>query len=159
MRNILYFFALISLVLYACGGGSEGGATSTSTAAPSVVEVSISGNDAMQFDLKEIKVKAGQTVKLTLVHSGKLPKEAMGHNFVLLQKGTDMAAFAMASMGAADAGYVAASEASKVIAHTNVIGGGESTTIEFPAPAAGTYDFLCSFPGHYAVMQGKFIVE
>lgn len=157
MRNILYFFPLVSLLLFACGGNSE--SSTTSTAAPSVVEVSISGNDAMQFDLKEIKVKAGQTVKLTLVHSGKLPKEAMGHNFVLLQKGTDMAAFAMASMTAADAGYIAASEASKVIAHTNVIGGGESTTIEFPAPAAGTYDFICSFPGHYAVMQGKFIVE
>ena len=113
----------------------------------------------MKYNLDRMEAFEGQKVTLTLTHTGKLAKEAMGHNFVLLQKGTDMAAFAMASMGAADAGYVAASEASKVIAHTNVIGGGESTTIEFPAPAAGTYDFLCSFPGHYAVMQGKFIVE
>ncbi|HBX64839.1 MAG TPA: azurin, partial [Balneolaceae bacterium] len=26
-------------------------------------------------------------------------------------------------------------------------------------PEAGTYDFICSFPGHYALMKGKFIVE
>ncbi|MEM6771051.1 MAG: plastocyanin/azurin family copper-binding protein, partial [Bacteroidota bacterium] len=27
------------------------------------------------------------------------------------------------------------------------------------APAAGEYDFICTFPGHYGVMKGKFIVE
>jgi azurin len=46
-----------------------------------------------------------------------------------------------------------------VIAHTALIGGGEETTIEFTAPAAGEYTFICSFPGHYALMNGKFIVE
>ena len=40
-----------------------------------------------------------------------------------------------------------------------MIGGGQSDTIEFDAPEPGTYDFICSFPGHYSVMKGKFIVE
>ena len=40
-----------------------------------------------------------------------------------------------------------------------LIGGGEETTVTFDAPAKGTYDFICSFPGHYALMKGKFIVE
>ena len=47
----------------------------------------------------------------------------------------------------------------KFIAHTKMLGGGESDTIEFDAPAPGTYTFMCTFPGHYALMQGKFIVE
>jgi len=46
-----------------------------------------------------------------------------------------------------------------VIVHTKIIGGGETTTIEFDAPAVGTYDFICSFPAHFAMMNGKFIVE
>jgi azurin len=46
-----------------------------------------------------------------------------------------------------------------VIVHTKLIGGGETTTIEFDAPAVGTYDFICSFPAHFAMMNGKFIVE
>ena len=46
----------------------------------------------------------------------------------------------------------------QVIAHTTVVGGGESVTIEFAAPAVGEYDFLCSFPGHAALMKGKFVV-
>ena len=40
-----------------------------------------------------------------------------------------------------------------------MIGGGETDVIEFPAPEKGTYEFLCSFPGHYGMMKGKFIVE
>ncbi|MGD1893724.1 MAG: plastocyanin/azurin family copper-binding protein [Cyclobacteriaceae bacterium] len=46
-----------------------------------------------------------------------------------------------------------------MIVHTKFIGGGESDTITFEAPSPGTYDYICSFPGHYALMQGKLIVE
>jgi azurin len=116
----------------------------------------INSNDQMKFDLNEIKVKAGEKIKLTLNHTGKLPKNAMGHNFVLLTKGTDIAKFATAAMNEKGNEYV---PTSGVIAHTKLIGGGESTTIEFTAPSKGTYDFICNFPGHYAMMKGKFIVE
>lgn len=133
--------------------------TSTSTeliAEESVAVIVLSSNDQMRFDMSEIMVKAGQKVKLTLKHTGKLPKTAMGHNFVLLAAGTDMAAFAQEAMKASDNEYI---PAKNVLAHTKLIGGGESTTIEFTAPKKGTYDFICSFPGHYSLMKGKFIVE
>ena len=116
----------------------------------------LSSNDQMKFDKSEIRVKAGEKIKLTLKHTGKFPKNAMGHNFVLLAKGTDVAKFATAAMNAKATDYIPAKGA---LAHTKMIGGGESTTIEFTVPAKGTYDFICSFPGHYAVMKGKFIVE
>lgn len=136
--------------------------TDASEAASSTVEtvadIMLHGDDKMSFDLKEIKVKQGQNVKLTLMHTGKMAKNVMGHNFVLLKQGVDMAKFAGLAAAAADHDYVP--EGSEdVIAHTKLIGGGETTVIEFPAPAPGTYDFLCSFPGHYALMKGKFIVE
>ncbi len=127
-------------------------------AAPAA-EITISGDDAMKFDLTEIKVKAGQTVKLTLKHTGKSPKTAMGHNFVLLEAGTDVANFAKEAIAAKDNDYIPKSMEDAVIAHTPTIGGGESAQIEFTAPDAGTYDFLCSFPGHFGTMKGKFIVE
>ena len=122
-----------------------------------VVEVQLTGNDQMKFNQKEIKVKAGQKVKLTLQHVGQLDENAMGHNFVLLKKGTDLAEFAQQAATAKANDYIPVNSA-KVIAHTEMIGGGEETTIVFEAPAAGTYDFICSFPGHYIQMQGKFIV-
>lgn len=121
------------------------------------VEVVIESNDQMKFDLSEIKVKAGDTVVLTLKHVGKLPKAAMGHNWVLLTQGTDISAFAQKAVRARDTEYIP--EGDEVIINTSLIGGGEETTIEFVVPAAGEYDFICSFPGHFAIMKGKFIVE
>lgn len=89
-----------------------------------------------------------------------MAKEAMGHNFVLLQEGVDVAAFGQAAAGAAATGYIPESMKGDIIAHTDLIGGGESTTLEFTAPTtAGNYAFMCSFPGHYGMMKGIFIVE
>lgn len=124
-----------------------------------VKTIVIKGSDAMQFDLKEIKVKAGQKVKLTLTHSGKLAKAAMGHNWVLLKPGTDVAAFGSKAAAARETDYIPKSEEANILAHTKLVGGGESDTIEFTAPKKGKYTFICSFPGHYALMKGDFIVE
>ncbi|MEX2476842.1 MAG: azurin [Gracilimonas sp.] len=122
------------------------------------VEITVESNDQMQFNTDEIKVKAGQTVVLTLKHVGKLPKAAMGHNWVLLTPGTDINSFGSEASKAADNDYIPEGS-ENVIVTTKLIGGGQETTIEFTAPEAGTYDFICSFPGHYAMMKGKFIVE
>lgn len=137
---------------------SEDNSVDATEATGEVVELEITGNDQMQFNKKELKVKAGQTVRLTLTHVGEMPKNVMGHNWVLLKKGTDINEFGQKAVAAASNDYIP-EEGAQIIAHTDLIGGGESTTIEFTAPAAGTYDFICSFPGHYAIMQGKFIVE
>ncbi len=129
-----------------------------STSADAVTEVVIEGNDQMRFNLTEIKVKAGSTVKLTLNHVGKLPKQAMGHNWVLLNADVVVKDFAMTAMTARDNDYIP-KDTKDVIVHTDLVGGGESTTIEFEAPAKGEYTFICSFPGHYGLMKGTFIVE
>ncbi|WP_026452261.1 azurin [Aequorivita capsosiphonis] len=122
--------------------------------------VTLEGNDQMKFNKSEIRVKAGQKVKLTLKHVGKMDKAVMGHNWALLTKDADMAAVGQASATAADTDYIPADMKDKFIAHTKMLGGGESDTIEFEAPSEpGTYTFMCTFPGHYALMQGKFIVE
>ncbi len=114
-------------------------------------------DDQMKFDKKELRVKAGTKITLTLKHTGKMAKNVMGHNFVLLKDGVNLGKFAMKAITATKTAYIP--EDNSTIAYTKLIGGGESTTITFDAPAIGTYDFLCSFPGHYAMMKGKFIVE
>lgn len=122
------------------------------------VQVNLTGDDMMKYNINEIRVKAGETVKLTLKHVGQLPENAMGHNFVLLQQGTDVVDFAQKAATASGNNYIPEGT-DKVIVSTEMIGGGEETTIEFTAPEAGTYDYICSFPGHYVQMRGKFIVE
>jgi azurin len=122
------------------------------------VSITIEGNDMMQFNLNKIEISAGQTVTLTLKHVGQMSSVAMGHNWVLLKAGTDKAAFGMAAVSSKDSGYIPLDMKESVIAFTPVIGGGESATITFEAPAAGYYEFICSFPGHYGIMNGSFVV-
>ena len=133
--------------------------TTVPTEQANEVELTISGGDDMKFDKTELKVKEGQTVKLILKHTRKAPIEAMGHNVVILAKGTDFNAFANAAINAKDNDYIPKEMEKAVITKTDMIGGGQTTEITFNAPAKGSYDFLCSFPGHYIYMKGKFIVE
>ncbi|MDO5654802.1 MAG: azurin [Flavobacteriaceae bacterium] len=131
--------------------------TDTATAGETV-KLEITGDDAMKYNLSELKVPAGSTVELTLVHIGKMSKDVMGHNWTLLTKGTNVEEFGLAAVGAKDTDYIPAGT-TEVIIHTKMIGGGETDTITFQAPEAGTYDFICTFPGHFGAMRGKFIVE
>lgn len=119
----------------------------------------ITGNDIMKFNKSKLKVKAGQVVVLTLEHVGKQPKSSMGHNWVLLKKDVDIDAFGRAAVEAKENDHIPQDRTDEIIAYTEMLGGGESDTIIFDAPEKGTYTFLCSFPGHYSMMQGDFIVE
>lgn len=123
-----------------------------------VSNVVISADDFMKYDKNEIKVPAGNKVRLTLRHVGKMDVKIMGHNLVILKQGVDIITFASKAATSADNGYIPI-DSEDFIVHTEMIGGGQTTTIEFDAPPAGTYDFICSFPAHYSMMKGKFIVE
>lgn len=136
---------------------TEGEAAPVTATAENVLV--IEGNDQMQFNTNELKAVAGKPIKLTLKHVGKIPKEAMGHNLVILQEGTDEAAFALKANEAKATDYIPESEKASIIAHTKLLGGGEEDTIEFTIDKKGTYKFICSFPGHVALMKGVLIVE
>lgn len=136
-------------------------ATALGATAEDAAKLEITGNDQMQYDKKEMTVTEGQTVTLTLKHIGKLPKAAMGHNIVILKTGTEIAPFAMKAAPAAATDYIPQDGESKklMIAHTKMVGGGESDSVTFTAPAAGEYPYLCTFPGHFGLMTGKLIVK
>jgi azurin len=167
IKYVLTSFMAIALLLN-CGGEKKKEeepsnqlkikAAETTKTDENVANIVITANDLMQYNLKEIKVKVGQKVKLTLRHIGTLDKNIMGHNVVILKPGVDMAEFAALASPLKANDYIPV-DTQDVIVHTKLIGGGETTTIEFDAPAVGTYDFICSFPAHFAMMNGKFIVE
>ena len=118
--------------------------------------VILNSNDQMKFDKKIIRVNSNQKVTLTLNHNGRFPASSMGHNFVLIKKDVDVNEYALRAAGARNSEYVP--EGDNEIAYTKMLGGGESDTITFDAPEPGTYVFICSFPGHYQLMMGEFIV-
>lgn len=127
-----------------------------------VCAVSIDSTDQMTFSSKEILVAADCTqVDLTLRHTGRLAATAMGHNWVLT-KTADYQPVAMAGMRGTLADSYLPRNDPRVLAHTKVIGGGETTRIRFSTQGlqkGGDYTFFCSFPGHFAMMKGKLIVR
>lgn len=179
MKNLLIMLFAATFLLAACGEKKEMDDMSndmpqqeeTTTddsemadATSEVKEVVIEGNDMMKFNIKNITAEPGQTIKLTLKHVGKMPVQAMGHNWVLLKKDVEISANSDFIMGAIkagiDNGHIPQDMTDMIIAHTDLIGGGEQTSIEFTAPEEpGTYKYLCTFPGHWAQMQGDFVVQ
>lgn len=172
--NKLFGMLALSLILASCGGGDSATkkeekpriqldqsspAEEIPADLPAVAEIVIEGNDMMKYNIKRIEVYNTQKVKLTLKHVGEMAAEAMGHNWVLLKAGVNKAQFAENAIAAKETNYIAPEQEGDVIAYTKVIGGGEEVTIEFDAPEKGTYDYICSFPGHFGMMSGKFIVK
>ncbi len=124
-------------------------------------KVELTGNDQMQYNTKAFEVTAGEKVTLTFKHIGQLPVVAMGHNVVILKPGTALPAFAAKCATAKENDYIPTDDESKeaIVAHTKMIGGGESTEITFTAPEPGDYPYVCTFPGHFAIMQGVMTVK
>lgn len=115
----------------------------------------------MKFSLATIEVKAGEEIKVILTNIGTQPKEVMGHNWILLKGGVDVAAFSAAAVLAKATDYYPADRASDVIASIPLMGPRKSGEVTFKAPMApGQYAFICSFPAHYQVgMKGLLIVK
>ena len=133
----------------------------TKSAAPRVIKIRAGVDNAMKFDVSTISVAPGETIKVVLTTHMTLPKEVMGHNWVLLAAGTDPTAFATAAAPEVANGYIPAKMKDKVLATIGVLGPKESGEIVFTAPSQpGNYPFLCSFPGHFLTgMKGMLVVK
>lgn len=122
----------------------------------------IEGNDAMQYNQKDITVpKTCKQFTVTLKHTGKLPKASMGHNWVLGASADESGIIADGMKAGAEKNYVKPDD-TRVIAHTKLIGGGESDSVTFPVSklkAGDTYAYFCTFPGHAALMKGTLAVQ
>jgi len=163
-----------ALTLAACGGDTPAPVASTTEAeaeapaamAPAEAPPAFDGpalevtlapvGDTMAFEQTELTAQPGQTVRLTFENTAANP--AMSHNVVVLRQGADVNAFGQAAMTSEATEYIPAEMADWVIAHTSVAAPGETVTVEFTAPAAGTYTYVCTFPGHYMLMKGTLTV-
>jgi azurin/glucose/arabinose dehydrogenase len=105
----------------------------------------------LKFDQTLLTTKAGTRIRLIFRNT-----DDMLHNFVLCApgKGQDVgnAALALGVEGTAK-NYVP--DSADVLFHTAITQPETSDTIYFIAPTTpGDYDFICSFPGHSAIMKG-----
>ncbi|WP_193213598.1 DUF7133 domain-containing protein [Luteolibacter marinus] len=116
--------------------------------------------EQLRYDLKEIEVEAGKPFEVIFENPDLMP-----HNLVFVQPGTLRAVSEAVQTQAPDKldklgrAYVPESD-SRVLAATKLLEAGEKETLRMTAPEKpGEYEFVCTFPGHWAVMQGKLIVK
>ena len=119
------------------------------------------GGDDMKYSVMSIPAKPGETLLIRLVSKGTLPKIAMAHNVVVLKAGAKQIDFANAAAMASATGYIPPAMKDQVLAATAMAGPGETVEVKFTVPAAaGSYPYLCTFPGHFAAgMRGTIVVE
>jgi azurin len=136
-----------TLALTSCGGGGSSPAAGGGTA----LEVSTDG-DNLAFKETALTAPAGTDVKLTFKNAS----SAQQHNLVVV-KGGDVAAKVDAEAMTNTPSYLP-SDMSAVAAHSDLLNGGQSGTINLSLPA-GTYTYICTFPGHYPAMKGTLTVQ
>ena len=140
-------------------------AEKTAEAAPAAsgdCKATIDSDDAMKYDPKEITVPSScKQFSITLKHNGKMPAAAMGHNVVIAKTADKDGVLADGAAAKIENNFVKPND-ERVVAHTKLIGGGQEDTVTFDVAklAAGeAYEYFCSFPGHYAMMNGKLTVK
>ena len=142
---------------------AEAAPAAAASAKPAVVAdcaTTIEGNDAMQYNADSITIPTScSQFTIELKHVGSLAANVMGHN-VVVAKAADVSGIAADGMSAAPS-FIKPDDA-RVIAHTDMIGGGGSTKVTFDVAKlkdAGDVAFFCSFPGHAGMMRGAINVQ
>ncbi len=164
MKSLLYPLVVLFLAatFTACGGAD----TSSSDTTTSEETEKISGNEIiirplgeeMKYAVDTVTVNAGQEVTLVLENTATMP--TMVHNVVILTTNSDEDAsrVGMAAITAGEAqGYLPEDEA--IFAATPMAQPGETVRVTFTAPSEpGEHLFICTYPGHYALMRGILVV-
>lgn len=154
MKNIIIIF--VALFLVSCGSNQKGSTDTTETKSYEFT-INAIGNTMsdMSYDTRALTVKSGSKVVLNLVNQG--TDGAMLHNLVIVKQGTEKEV-AMEGLNYKDNNYFNPQN-TNVIAGTAIASPGATVQLEFTAPEAGTYTYVCTYPGHWMKMQGVLTVE
>jgi azurin len=158
-RFVLLALALPLLAVPAGGAAARVIQIPAGGAAARVIQIEV--GDSMRFNPAAITAAPGEQIRIVLKGVGQMPKLAMGHNFVLLKKGTDGKALAEQCAPARETDFIAAPAKGQILAHTSLVGPGETVEVTFAAPRQrGDYQYICTFPGHFALgMKGTLTVK
>lgn len=131
-------------------------AAPTTAAAKPVAELKLASlGNTMTFDQTALTVSAGQRVHLTFTNASNM--ELLPHNWVLVKPGTEAAVAAAGLKVGPTAGYIDVGNAD-IITSSPVAKKGTTVELNFTAPAAGAYPYICTVPGHYLKMKGVLTV-
>jgi len=116
------------------------------------LEIGSAAGTKLEFDENKLTAKAGSSVVLRFKNNSTLQ-----HNWVLVKAGTKDAVATAGTAAGPTNDWIPRNDA-RVVANTKLVDPGKTGDVQFTAPAAGTYQFVCTFPGHNITMFGEFTV-
>ena len=125
----------------------ESESITTEAGGVNTLQIDVAG-DALQFDTGSLTASAGAEVALTFNNSSSINQ----HNWVLVTPGTKDAVATAGTTAGPNNDWISPNDSS-VLFHTTLLDPGQSEEIRFTLEA-GTYQFVCTFPGHNATMFG-----
>ena len=132
--------------------GTADASTDTSAmVADATHEIASASTDEFRFTIDSLTAKSGEEVTLRFSNNAVTQQ----HNWVMVQDGTKDE---VATAGLVDPVNWLNPGDPNVIASIRLLNPGESVQVTFTAPAAGAYQFVCTYPGHNATMFGTFEV-
>ena len=134
---------------------TDKGATPSTSVASGPIAIAIGAKgEELAFDTASISARTGDEVTITFTN----PSANFQHNLVIVQDGTKDAVATDGTTAGPASGWVPSGD-TRVIASTKLLDAGATGEVTFTAPAPGTYQFVCTFPGHNFTMFGDFIVN
>jgi azurin len=115
------------------------------------VEVKSEGAD-LSYDVTRINAKAGSELTIKYINSSDMP-----HNVVLVKSESDINPVGIAALQASSTDYVPESMKDRMFAWTTLARPGETVFVTFTVPEPGTYPYICTYAGHFTMMQGRLI--
>jgi azurin len=110
--------------------------------------------DALKFSEPALSAASGSSITVTFNNGSSVNQ----HNWVLVQSGTKDAVSTDGTGAGPGANWIKPGD-DRVVASSKLLNPGETEAVTFTAPAAGTYQFVCTFPGHNFTMFGDFTVN
>lgn len=158
LRTLMVIAVLsISLLLSACGRGSNAPAGSTNAGGntgPVTFELGSDG-EQLAFDKKTLSANAGQQVTIKFTNNSL----AQQHNWVLLKSTDSAQSVATEGLTAGlEKGYMP-NDMTTILAHIPLVNAKSKGEVSFTAPPTGTYTYICTVPGHYPLMVGTLTVN
>ena len=114
--------------------------------------------EEMRYDTTRLVVQVGKSFEIIFENPDVMP-----HNLVVVQPGArqkvGLSAMELPAGHVDRQGRAWVGEDKEIIAASKMLEAGQAETMKITAPRTeGVYEFVCTFPGHWALMHGEIVV-
>jgi azurin len=143
--------AFVAVVLSSAHTHAQAGRTVTAGAGD-VVEIRTTGVE-LAYSVTTIRAKAGETLTIRYDNTA----SEMAHNVVLVRTEDDIMPVGTAALAAHATDYIPVDKMDRILGHSALAYPGDIVEWTFVVPPPGTYPYICTYSGHFTMMQGRLI--